>query len=629
MMLVIAALVFFSSVLFVVRMNEQLEALYIERQQIMTDIALDPVYRRTTVIHNQAQLAAQQLLHNKPIIEAFVARDRQALATLVDELMILYRNSNIDLLHFHLPDGTTFYRGHDPNNYGDLLDFRASIIQMQSNKHVIYGLEQGLSGVNYRYIVPVFNRQQYIGSFEVGVLYDQRVLEIFKRAGAGEWHLVEFDSVNNTFGKLLYSTTTDNTNLKLCAEMLAQASAGIVVECNNHGLQINLVPVKNFQGEIEWAVVRTYDNLEFFASLSNNANRNIGYGLLLAAVLGAFSYFITSKLFAPLDKMRLAAKSWGDGDLTHKLTIVKTRDEIELLSETMEKMRHQLQDQKQELEASNYELEASNQRVHTMYAERNKIVANAAAMHKLFLPNRLAETTGVDVAAWYSPADLAGGDFYYTFLYNKQLVVYTLDVSGHALDGAFLSLFIHNNISRFLEKHEYKEQSKRTVSPAQLVNYLVDEYLEQKFPDDYHFAATVVVYDPLMRTITHCNAGNHILPIFVRSGNLLRLGSGGLPISCALDRQLMNYQEHEIKLKTSDWTLAICTDGIVEERNRYGEEYGESRLETVFLRWGDMPAEHLLDKLKNEFRTFTGGHSEFEDDITVVVLTGNKNKTFI
>lgn len=80
------------------------------------------------------------------------------------------RENEIRQLHFHFKDGSSFLRMHRPDKYGDnLINVRKGIKYVVEN-HVKYiGFEEGRIFNGYRYIYPLFLKEEYIGSVEVSI----------------------------------------------------------------------------------------------------------------------------------------------------------------------------------------------------------------------------------------------------------------------------------------------------------------------------------------------------------------------------------------------------------------------------------------------------------------------------
>jgi len=613
MIAAIVILIIICSLLFTARLNIQSEELLQEKQLLLTHANLDPVQRRIQVIHQQLQTATIIILHNQDIIQAFQERDRELLASLVDPLLNDLESISIDVLHFHLSDATSFYRAHEPELYGDYLDFRGMVLDVIEYKKDIYGFEDGVAGLNYRYIVPVFVGENYIGSFEVGKIFAEHILEIWKRAGAGEWYIYELE--NQIFGEQVASTSP-KLQIIPCKDLVMKLANGEITECmHDQKYIVNMVPLQNYKGEIKWAVIRVFDNSEQIALQRNQYRDNIIFGLALAILFGFIGFISLRKLFTAFNKIIGVADLWANGVLDHPLYI-KTGDEIERLANTMESMRSSIEEQRKELELRNSELSIANGKLKQLYEMRNQEITKAAELHKQFIPAELPTVQGVSVAAYYVPAGMAGGDFYNIIAYQGKLILYLVDVSGHGLDGAIMNVFIRDVIDQYIERTQEREEA---FIPSQMVEYLVERYLYLDFPGDYHVVIVIALYDPIEQRITYVNAGSHIRPFFCDKEGIHRFDVIGPLISTAMPKELMVYQDTVIEIKSKNWVLLMTTDGIIEEeyeRVRYGDE----RISQIILANYNLKADSLLEKITADFLVYT--HKEtYLDDVTILAIS--------
>lgn len=73
-------------------------------------------------------------------------------------------------LHFHLPDQESFIRMHRPEKYGDNLRLiRYSILKAANEKKMVTGFEEGRIYNGYRFVYPLFYKNEFIGTVELSV----------------------------------------------------------------------------------------------------------------------------------------------------------------------------------------------------------------------------------------------------------------------------------------------------------------------------------------------------------------------------------------------------------------------------------------------------------------------------
>lgn len=80
----------------------------------------------------------------------------------------LLKNYDIRQLHFHLPNNESFLRFHRPEKFGDnLTGIRDTVAYVNKYKKKINGFEEGRIFNGYRFIFPLFNEGEHIGSVEI------------------------------------------------------------------------------------------------------------------------------------------------------------------------------------------------------------------------------------------------------------------------------------------------------------------------------------------------------------------------------------------------------------------------------------------------------------------------------
>jgi hypothetical protein len=99
----------------------------------------------------------------KEVIDAFARRDREALhrAALPFYRTIKGENPYFSVMHFHLPDNTSFLRMHLPQLHGDDLAAIRPIVREVNHTHKQRaGYEVGKNGLFYRIVQPVFKEER-------------------------------------------------------------------------------------------------------------------------------------------------------------------------------------------------------------------------------------------------------------------------------------------------------------------------------------------------------------------------------------------------------------------------------------------------------------------------------------
>jgi len=68
--------------------------------------------------------------------------------------------------------------------------------------------------------------------------------------------------------------------------------------------------------------------------------------------------------------------------------------------------------------------------------------------------------------------------------------------------------------------------------------------------------------------------------------------------------------------------MLLFTDGLIETRNRTGEEFGEGRVEGLLGVLASEPAERAADRLIEELYAWSGKSqsTSFDDDLTLIIV---------
>jgi serine phosphatase RsbU (regulator of sigma subunit)/CheY-like chemotaxis protein len=187
------------------------------------------------------------------------------------------------------------------------------------------------------------------------------------------------------------------------------------------------------------------------------------------------------------------------------------------------------------------------------YAEEHAL---ALQLQRSFLPARLPQPKGVELAVRYVPASAhaeIGGDFYEAISTPDGLLLVIGDVVGHSLDAAILMGEVRHALRAYaLEGH-----------PPETILELLDTLLSRDRPV---VTATVclVLIEPGRRRLHIANAG-HIPPLLLADGPA---GPSGRFIT--EHGRLLGIGRARFTATTVDLTgpvrLVLCTDGLVEGR---------------------------------------------------------------
>ena len=94
-------------------------------------------------------------------------------------------------LHFHLPDGESFLRFHQPDRFGDkLFSVRPSVRIANTELHDVAGFEAGRIIDGFRYVTPLRYHGQHIGSVETSIPFKSVQMAMTEYAADREYQFM-------------------------------------------------------------------------------------------------------------------------------------------------------------------------------------------------------------------------------------------------------------------------------------------------------------------------------------------------------------------------------------------------------------------------------------------------------
>lgn len=224
-----------------------------------------------------------------------------------------------------------------------------------------------------------------------------------------------------------------------------------------------------------------------------------------------------------------------------------------------------------------------------------------------FLPDRLPEVPGFELAALSVPAKEVGGDFYDAIpLPGGQTALVIADVSGKGVPAA---LFMALSRTVLRANALVPRSARDAVREA---NMLIAEDAKSGMFVTLFYA----VADPANRTLTYVNAG-HNPPLLFRPGGGRPVGLKGTGIILGVMPEA-DYGEETVALESGDLVL-LYTDGITEAINPDEEQFGEERLIETVTGCLDRPSAEIVDRVRDAVMEFSGDEPQF-DDLTLMVL---------
>ncbi len=269
-----------------------------------------------------------------------------------------------------------------------------------------------------------------------------------------------------------------------------------------------------------------------------------------------------------------------------------------------------------ELETYARTLASKNDALASVNARMKNELEAAAAVQRALLPEGLPETPGVNIEWFYRPSEELGGDILNVFrIDERRLGLYVLDVTGHGVPSALLSVTASHFLTSFVDGHAGAEDARTCMAcPETMIKNLNRHFAKNGNPSHF-FTLVYGVLDTVEKRFVYVSAG-HPAPILVRkSGTSELLADGGLPIGLAEDAE---YPMRTVDLQAGD-RLYLYSDGIYEPRKTDGEEYGFERLTHYLDAMRALPLKDSLTRLVREVEHWA--HPDrLHDDVSLLGL---------
>ncbi len=245
----------------------------------------------------------------------------------------------------------------------------------------------------------------------------------------------------------------------------------------------------------------------------------------------------------------------------------------------------------------------------------------AAQVQESLLPKACMEIQGVRYASVFRPCEELGGDIFNVFqLDETHMGIYILDVSGHGVPAAMLSVTLSHLMSpqpgqsSILKQRTGRSPEYRLVGPAEVAGQL-----NRQFPMDpvklQYFTLVYGILDMETNEFRYVVAG-HPGPIhLLRGSGTAVLDFSGVPIGTFEDA---DYTEYTVTLKSGD-RLYFYSDGITEATNASDELFGSKRLINVLEESRDKP---LLDGVSAVVKNVEEWCScaKLDDDLSILAI---------
>lgn len=270
-------------------------------------------------------------------------------------------------------------------------------------------------------------------------------------------------------------------------------------------------------------------------------------------------------------------------------------------------------------------LAVRNQRLTNAYQQIEADLQAAARLQRAVLPANTLSFNGYQAEWMFLPSAYVSGDLLNYFpLDSRYFAFYCIDVAGHGVSAAMLSLAVAREFLNGRVTERLLIEEGKVVPP-----HLVVATLNRRFClDNEDVASYYTLIYGLIDSQTGqgelCQAG-HPTPFIIRKqGTWESVGTGGMPVGLFPQSE---YQSCCFSLDPGD-RLYLYSDGISECEGVDGELYGEERLQTLLSANHALPKMAAFEQVEQALINWCQLHAQpaagngrpFNDDISLLAI---------
>lgn len=221
----------------------------------------------------------------------------------------------------------------------------------------------------------------------------------------------------------------------------------------------------------------------------------------------------------------------------------------------------------------------------------------------------------VDMTVVSLPTELAGGDFFDSFIVKGQnkMGLLIFDVMGHGLTATELKARVRVEWDRLKELYLGKGAPSLLLSPSSVVTHL-NQRLFQECQSRLSFLSLFyAVLDASKKRLIYASAG-HEPPLLFGKEGYSQLTEGDLLL--CIDKETC-YGEASKEMRSGD-VLVMFTDGVVESMNQDEEEFSIKNLIRVVGESKNLTASQMVTQVLAGLKDFMGGRP-VTDEFTLAV----------
>ena len=297
-------------------------------------------------------LSMATIIAENPMIKKLLGeRSREMLLNYTQPLFEeLKKDFGIKQLHFHILPGKSYLRVHKPDQWGEMIAYRTSIMDALKSGKGVKGLEWGLTGLGIRGVVPVFRDGKLVGSLEIGYPFGRHFLKNLKENWGPDFAVYEKKSPD-TYA-LLAST---NGREKIFTLMESPDPGSIeqtrifIAPPRFPNVALLAGPLRDYRGDVVALVEIEVNRSAITDRLSQTRTLMIVVGLVGICISFLLVWIVAVLFIRPIKEIVASAQEIAQGKRETRLK-PGPNDEIGVLGRSLNTMLNSLKDRRLQIE---------------------------------------------------------------------------------------------------------------------------------------------------------------------------------------------------------------------------------------------------------------------------------------
>jgi sigma-B regulation protein RsbU (phosphoserine phosphatase) len=277
------------------------------------------------------------------------------------------------------------------------------------------------------------------------------------------------------------------------------------------------------------------------------------------------------------------------------------------------------------LQIENDRANAALEELRLIHDEINKDLAQAEKLQKSLLPPAHLVRETHTLSNVFKSSGHVGGDIVGTFnLDQDRIAVYSLDVSGHGVSSALLTVQLFGLLSPYSKHNNLAFQSNdaggfNILEPHEIATEFNRRMLDE-MDTDLYFTLGYADINLATGHVKMVQAGHPFPVIFNQKRGVTLQGAGGPPIGLIPG---IEFETFTFSLQQDD-KLLLHSDGLTECQNLSGDLLDDEGLERILLRHADSHGPELLNDIVWELTEFAES-DDYGDDLSAILFEFSRN----